>query len=786
MEPEVAMHRRRFLNVGIASAAVAAAIRAGGPANASPPTGANPRQRADDDGRPDFSGQAPPPAAGESLIAWVKRVRGEWDETLFRQMLGAANEFKEGDEIIGVAAINPTARKYSRQLLCHTTIQQIDSHPQQSDDLFELINAAIESAVQQEIAAWTIGDLKKYLLQEPESAIHEIRRGLSSDVIACVVRLMTNDELTSVGSKVFNPLPGSRIGAKGYMGARIQPNSPTDHPDDIRWQVFNAFAFAVGDVLVGTNPVSSEADSVIAVQQVLQDLLVTFGINDVLPHCVLSHIDIQAEAERTVPGSTELWFQSIAGNDQANGTFDVTTEKMLAHARAREGRFGLYFETGQGADFTNGHGHGLDMVILESRKYGFARALAKEVPRKDAAGQSWVHLNDVAGFIGPEVFRSRDQLVRCCLEDIVMGKLHGLMIGLDICSTLHMDVSLDDLGWCIDQIMPANPGYLMALPTRIDPMLGYLTTSFQDHVHVREKFAYRVNDPMWTFFKSIGIIDAVGQPTEHFGDPGWVYLQYCRRRNDPRDVDSILAEAKTKRAEVRSRGVFLASGYGASTAELAPTLAAEVQHIYEDAKRCIWEELPTDFESDSEHVLPLSTRAKNREDYILHPLSGEHLSDHSRVQLTNRRNSLVGEADDCVIVVSDGLNALAVTDEGQLESLLVAIRKTLEPEGFRIAPGYLLVRGGRVRAGYRIGETLFGGRPGQRTLLHVIGERPGSGHRTLSIYMTAADGATWGIPDRVDHNITKVVSGIAFTALQPEQAAQAASRILRTMVAAKS
>jgi ethanolamine ammonia-lyase large subunit len=570
------------------------------------------------------------------------------------------------------------------------------------------------------------------------------------------------------------------------MGARIQPNSPTDHPDDIRWQVLNAFAFAVGDVLIGTNPVSSETASVINVQQVLQDLLVTFGIDNILPHCVLSHIDVQAEAERTSPGSTELWFQSIAGNDSANATFDITAEKMLAHARSRHGRFGLYFETGQGADFTNGHGHGLDMVILESRKYGFARALAQAVPRKNSAGQSWVHLNDVAGFIGPEVFRTRDQLVRCCLEDIVMGKLHGLMIGLDICSTLHMDVSLDDLGWCIDQIMPANPGYLMALPTRIDPMLGYLTTSFQDHVHVREKFGYRVNDPMWAFFKSIGIIDAAGQPTKHFGDPGWVYLQYCRRRNDARDAGTILAEAKTKMAEVRSRGVFLASGYGASPAKLTPTLAAEVQHIYEDAKRCIWEELPTDFKGDAEHVLSLSTRAKDREDYILHPLSGEYLSDQSRVQLTLRRNSLVREDDDCVIVVSDGLNALAVTDEGQLDTLLVAIRKTLEAEGFRIAPGYLLVRSGRVRAGYRIGETLLGGRSGQRTLLHIIGERPGSGHHTLSIYMTSADGTIWGIPDRVDHNITKVVSGIAFTALQPDQAAQAASRILQSMVAPKS
>lgn len=780
------MHRRRFLNVGLASAAAAAGIRCGGPVSADAPSGSSPQQPAVADNRPAFAGQTPPPEAGENLIDWVKRVRGRWDQTLYRQMLGAANEFKEGDEIIGVAAINPTARTYSRQLLSNTTIAQIDSHPQQSDNLFELINAAIDPAVKQKIAAWTIGELKTFLLQETEAAIHVVRHGLSSDVIACVVRLMTNDELTPVGRKVFNPLPGTQIGAKGYMGARIQPNSPTDHPDDIRWQVLNAFAFAVGDVLVGTNPVSSETASVISVQQVLQDLLVTFGIDDILPHCVLSHIDIQAEAERAAPGSTELWFQSIAGNDQANGTFDITVEKMVDHARSRQGRFGLYFETGQGADFTNGHGHGLDMVLLESRKYGFARALAKEVPHKNAAGQSWVHLNDVAGFIGPEVFRTREQLVRCCLEDIVMGKLHGLMIGLDICSTLHMDVSLDDLGWCIDQIMPANPGYLMALPTRIDPMLGYLTTSYQDHVHVREKFAYRVNDPMWAFFKSIGIIDAAGQPTEKFGNPAWVYLQYCRRRSDTRDDNTILAEAKTKMAEVRSRGVFLASGYGASPAKLTPTLASQVQHIYEDAKRCIWEELPTDFESDAEHVLPLITRAKSREDYILHPLSGEYLSEPSLVQLTLRRNTLVRHDDDCVIVVSDGLNALAVTDEGQLDALLVTLRKALESEEFRIAPGYLLVRSGRVRAGYRIGETLFGGRTGQRTLLHIIGERPGSGHHTLSIYMTTADGATWAIPDRVDHNITKVVSGIAFTALRPDQAAQAAKRILQSMVAAKS
>ena len=36
-----------------------------------------------------------------------------------------------------------------------------------------------------------------------------------------------------------------------------------------------------------------------------------------------------------MPGSTGIWFQSIAGSDTANATFDITLEKMLAYADRR-------------------------------------------------------------------------------------------------------------------------------------------------------------------------------------------------------------------------------------------------------------------------------------------------------------------------------------------------------------------------------------------------------------------------------------------------------------------
>jgi ethanolamine ammonia-lyase large subunit len=135
-----------------------------------------------------------------------------------------------------------------------------------------------------------------------------------------------------------------------------------------------------------------------------------------------------------------------------------------------------------------------------------------------------------------------------------------------------------------------------------------------------------------------------------------------------------------------------------------------------------------------------------------------------------------------ILVVSDGLNALALTSDSQAQELLGHLESELKLSGIRVAPERLLMRSGRVRAGYRIGELMFGGRNGPMHLLHLIGERPGSGHRTLSIYITSADGKDWSIPTAIDHNITKVVSGIASTALPPSQGAEAACRILRTLL----
>ncbi len=719
----------------------------------------------------------------EDLFAFMDRTVGKFDRTTYQQLIGAANAFKEGDKILGVAADDEVIRSKARQLLSNTRLDNILKHPLFEDHLYARLLENLSPDSVKKTSSMTLSELKKFLLTQDESEIQPLLNGLCSDVIGCVVKIMSNEELIAVGRKIFNPLAGTHIGAKGYMGARIQPNSPTDHPDDVIWQIFSGWSYAIGDVVLGVNPVSSEPASIAALETALLDLRRTFQVEDIIPHSVLAHIDLQAGVEKQQPGTTGVWFQSLAGSDKANATFDITLEKMLAYASQRTGQYGFYFETGQGADFTNGSGQGTDMVIHESRKYGFTRLLKMKIAHdQQQAGRTpapWVHVNDVAGFIGPEVFRTREQLVRCCLEDIVMGKLHGLTIGLDICSTLHMDITLHDLDWCQDQIMPANPAYLMALPTKNDPMLGYLTTAFQDHVRLREKFGFKVNDPMWKFFQRLGVINAKGQATSHFGQPLWVWYQYRRAKGDKRSRVEIIREGKQQMKAVRDRGVYLAEGFDRKTWKMAPELDREIRTLYADAKKAIWVELDPSFIAAIPKAVPLKTRSQDRTDYILHPQTGEELDDPS-LQALKAIKATRHEPSQVQIVISDGLNAHAIMDQGHLAPYLSALEENLQKKNLKLAPEILVLRGGRVRAGYRIGEVLFGGLPdsqAHRAIIHIIGERPGTMHHSFSAYISAPNAGVWGKAN-IDHNITRVVSGIADTALKPDIAAKETINII--------
>src|ERR1700756_4580005 len=59
-------------------------------------------------------------APDEDVFAYIDRAKGRFDLTLYRQLIGAANEFKEGDRAIGVGAVDETTRRNVRSLLSNT------------------------------------------------------------------------------------------------------------------------------------------------------------------------------------------------------------------------------------------------------------------------------------------------------------------------------------------------------------------------------------------------------------------------------------------------------------------------------------------------------------------------------------------------------------------------------------------------------------------------------------------------------------------------------------------
>jgi ethanolamine ammonia-lyase large subunit len=142
---------------------------------------------------------------GEDLIGYIKRTTGGANQELYRKLLGNANEWKEGDEILGVAAQSAEQRLVARELLSNTKISTIDEHPPFQDKLLGWIDQARDMGARQKTNDWTLGELKRFLLDEQGDSIQRVALGLSSDVIACdrgaieglgVFELLRGDEFT--------------------------------------------------------------------------------------------------------------------------------------------------------------------------------------------------------------------------------------------------------------------------------------------------------------------------------------------------------------------------------------------------------------------------------------------------------------------------------------------------------------------------------------------------------------------------------------------------------------
>jgi ethanolamine ammonia-lyase large subunit len=431
-----------------------------------------------------------------------------------KEVLAKANEEKSGDRLAGIIAESMEERVAAKHVLANLTVADLRNNPvvpYEQDEVTRIIQDDVNERIYAKVANWTLSELREWILSNETTGedIKQVSRGITSEVVAGVAKLMTNLDLVYGASKVrVQAHCNTTIGLPGTLSARLQPNHPTDSIEGIVTSIFEGLSYGVGDAVIGLNPVDDTVDNVKKVLFKFQELKETYEIPTQI--CVLAHVSTQMEAVRQ-GAPTDLFFQSIAGSQKGNEAFAISGD-LLAEAVELASKQGtsvgpnfMYFETGQGSELSSESHFGADQVTMEARCYGFAKRFKPFI------------VNTVVGFIGPEYLYDSRQVIRAGLEDHFMGKLTGISMGCDACYTNHMKADQNDIENLAVLLTSAGCNYFMGIPHGDDVMLNYQCTSYHDIAALRQLLGVRPISQFEKWLEKWGILEN-GFLTKKAGD----------------------------------------------------------------------------------------------------------------------------------------------------------------------------------------------------------------------------------------------------------------------------
>ena len=431
-----------------------------------------------------------------------------------KEVLAKANEEKSGDRLAGVAPESAQERVAAKVVLSNLTVADIRNNPvvpYETDEVTRIIQDAVNEKIYNEIKNWTIAELREWILASTTTGadIRRISRGLTSEVIAAVAKLMSNLDLIYGAKKIkITAHCNNTIGEEGRLSVRLQPNHPTDDVDGIVASLLEGLTYGIGDAVIGLNPVDDTVGSVKKILTKFEELKQKYEIPT--QNCVLAHVTTQMEAIKQ-GAPTDLIFQSIAGSEKGNAAFGVTGD-LLEEARqlaltqgTAAGPNVMYFETGQGSELSAEANFDADQVTMEARCYGFAKKYQPFI------------VNTVVGFIGPEYLYDSKQVIRAGLEDHFMGKLSGIPMGCDVCYTNHMKADQNDVENLAVLLASAGCTYFMGIPHGDDVMLNYQTTGYHETAALRELLNLRPIAEFEEWLEKWGFL-ANGKLTAKAGD----------------------------------------------------------------------------------------------------------------------------------------------------------------------------------------------------------------------------------------------------------------------------
>lgn len=429
-----------------------------------------------------------------------------------KELLAKASPERSGDLLAGVAASSGEERVAAQMLLADTFLSDFlkdEIIPYDDDEVTRIIFDQHDRIGFQEIVGLTVGELRNWLLMDETdgATLKRISKALIPEMVAAVSKLMRNQDLIKVASKIKNVTAfRNTIGLPGRMSVRLQPNDPTDNMKGIAAEIVDGLFYGSGDAVIGINPATDNYKAVTSLIYMLDELREKFEIPT--QSCVLTHVTTTIKAiENKVP--VDLVFQSIGGTQGVNDSFGVSYsilkeayEAGLSLNRGTVGQNCMYFETGQGSALSANAHWGVDQQTIEARAYGLARCFDPLL------------VNTVVGFIGPEYLYNGKQIIRAGLEDHFCGKLLGLPMGVDICYTNHAEADQDDMDTLLTLLGVAGCNFIMGIPGADDIMLNYQSTSFHDALYIRSVLGLKPAPEFESWLQKMNLFDDKMTPVE--------------------------------------------------------------------------------------------------------------------------------------------------------------------------------------------------------------------------------------------------------------------------------
>jgi ethanolamine ammonia-lyase large subunit len=418
---------------------------------------------------------------------------------------------------------------------------------------------------------------------------------------------------------------------------------------------------------------------------------------------VLSHIKTQlASLERGAP--VEVLFQSLAGTESTlTSEFDVSVELLdrAYHTMAAGGplknvaRQFMYFETGQGSEFTYGKHNGVDMATAEALCYGLARRYDPYM------------VNNVTGFIGPETHADNFEMIVANLQDHFMGKLLGLPMGMAPCYTLHSGITLDGQQIATQLLTAAGANYYMDVCLNTDRMLAYFDTSGHDDQTLREIHGLRPAPEFLAWAVERGIFRQGDDGSVQRGPQWGNAWQFC----------------SSDEFELLLRATPAAYGFDTAGPRPANAVSRRVRLHQAIGREAIESELDVSLCQAAAMIRVIETEATDKDAHLNSPAAGARVACDfvAKMQPENRQVQ---------ILVSDGLSAAAI--HHNLPDVLPTILDGLAGKGISVGQT-ILARYGRVKLAEHVAELT-----GAELVIHLIGERPGgdaAASRSMSAYL---------------------------------------------------